>query len=95
MAALIANTQCYALCLVSAAKHADGCHHSGNAGCHYWQSNSAGVEASPDLAKMPVAPLPAIAVDLPACALRVGFGQENPQPLERGSPPGKTSVLRI
>ncbi len=100
MAVLIANAQCYALCLASvcqttAATRADGCHHSGKAGCHYRQSNSAGVEAAPDLARIPVVSLPAISVDLPACALLVGFGQENPRPLERGSPPGNTFVLRI
>ena len=65
MAALIANSQCDARCLASlcqttSAKRADGCHHSssskdGNSGCQYRQSNLAGVEASPDLAKMPVA----------------------------------------
>jgi hypothetical protein len=100
MAVLIANAQCYALCLASvcqtmAARHADGCHHSGNAGCHYRQSNATGTEATPDLAQIPMAALPAIAVDLPACALLVGFSQGNSLPLEWGSPPGKTSVLRI
>jgi hypothetical protein len=100
MAVLIANAHCYALCLASvcqttAAAHTGGCHHSGNASCHYRQSNATGTEATPDLDKIPVAPLPAIAVALPACPLLVGFGQESPRLLERGSPPGKTSVLRI
>jgi hypothetical protein len=95
MGFLIANAQCYALCLASICQTTDSCHHSGKAGCHYRQSNSAGVEAGSDLARIPGVCLPAIAVDLPACALLVGFGQENPQPLERGSPPGKTSALRI
>jgi len=100
MAVLIANAQCYALCLASschttAATHADGCHHSGKAGCHSHLSNATGTEATPDLAKIPPATLPGIAVDLPACAFLVGFSQGNPLPLERGSPPSKTSVLRI
>jgi hypothetical protein len=94
MAVLIANSQCYALCLASVC-HTTSCHHSGKAGCHYRQSNATGTEATPDLAKIAVAPLQAIAADLPACALLGAFGQENPTPLERGSPPGKTSVLRI
>jgi hypothetical protein len=100
MAVLIANSQCYALCLASICQ-TDSCHHSshsskdGNSGCHYWQSNSAGVEASPDLAKIPAAPLPAVAVYLPGHIFLVGFSQGYSQPLERGSPPGKSSVLRI
>ena len=100
MAALIANSQCYALCLASIC-HTDDCHHSshsssdGNSGCHYGQANSAGVEASPDLAKIPVASLPAAAVHLPAQVFLVGSSQGYSQPLERGSPPGKSAVLRI
>src|SRR4051812_43264681 len=89
MAGLITNAQCYALCLASvcqtrAAARADGCHHSGSAGCHYRQSNAIGTEATPDPAKIPVASRPAIAVDLPACPLLVAFGQEKPRPLEWG-----------
>lgn len=95
VAALMANAQCYALCLASICQTTDNCHHSGKAGCHYRQSNSAGVEAGSDLARIPVVSLAAIAVDLAACGLFVGFGQESLRPLERGSPPGKTSVLRI
>jgi hypothetical protein len=97
MVALAANSQCDARCLASLCQ-AGGCHHSsqdGNAGCHYWQSNLAGTEASPDLAKIPVAPLLATAVQLPACSFVSTFGREYPPPLERGSPPGEFSVLRI
>jgi hypothetical protein len=94
VAVLIANAQCYALCLASVCQ-TTGCHHSGKAGCHYRQSNATGTEATPDLAKVAVAPLPAVAAHLPAGALLVFFGQENPRLLERGSPPGKTSELRI
>jgi hypothetical protein len=106
MAALIANSQCDARCLASlcqttSTKRADGCHHSsssskdGNSGCQHRQSNLAAVEASPDLAKIPVAALPTIAVYLPACIFPAGLCQGHPQPLERGSPPGRSSVLRI
>jgi hypothetical protein len=100
MAALLANSQCDARCLASLCQPG-GCHHSSHSpnqsskGCHSWQSNLAATEASPDLAKIPVAPLLVMALPLPACFFLSEPGREYSRSLERGSPPGKNSVLRI
>jgi len=98
--ALVGNLQCDGLCLASLCKTSTGCHPSsrssndGHAGCHYRISNAAGVEASPDFAKLPVVSLPVAAHTL-IWPVLVPVRQACSQLLERGSPPGKFSVLRI
>jgi hypothetical protein len=104
MAALLADSQCDARCLASLCQPG-GCHHSSRGpnhgpnqtskGCHSWQSNLAATEASPDLAKIPVAPLLVMTLPLPAWFFISEPGREYSRSLERGSPPGKNSVLRI
>ncbi|HEY3455483.1 MAG TPA: hypothetical protein VGK64_12835 [Bryobacteraceae bacterium] len=101
MAALIGNSQCYGLCLASHCKPSPGCHHSsrpsndGHAACHFRQSNTAGVEASADLAKTVPAALPVMLADAPVCDSLTGIRSAPAELLGCGSPPGRFSVLRI
>jgi hypothetical protein len=101
MAALIGNSQCYGLCLASHCNPSPDCHHSshsssgGHAACHFRQSNTAGVEASADLAKTPPAALPVMSATAPACDLLAGIYSAPAELLGCGSPPGRFSVLRI
>ena len=101
MAALIGNSQCYGLCLASFCKSSPDCHHSqrssdgGHAACHYRQSNTAGVEASADLAKAPLAALPTVATALPVTDSIAGICRAYTELFHRGSPPGGFSILRI
>ncbi|HEY6987070.1 MAG TPA: hypothetical protein VH369_01735 [Bryobacteraceae bacterium] len=101
MAALIGNSQCYGLCLASHCKASQDCHHSsrssddGHAACHYWQSNTAGVEASADLAKTPPAAMPVAPADVLVCDSLAGLYIVRAELFHRGSPPGQVSILRI
>ena len=101
MVALIGNSQCYGLCLASHCKPSPDCHHSsrsssgGHTACHYRQSNTAGVEASADLAKTAPASLPVTLADVPVCNSLAGPCSVQAELSHHGSPPGRFSVLRI
>jgi hypothetical protein len=100
IAALLANAQCYALCLTSGAqspcvKHSAHCHHASpskngnNSDCNHQQSVSLSTEAAPDLAKTLAAPLLLPAVFLPLHFVLSGDpAQMHVTSRERGSPPG-------
>lgn len=101
IAAILANSQCYALCLASVSqsaciKHSAHCHHEspasddGSSRCDHRQSGSISAEASPDVAKTLAAPSSFTAVFLPAQSLLSGRLRQGPfTPPERELPPDK------
>jgi hypothetical protein len=109
--ALLANAQCYALCLTSAqspcVKHSAHCHHASsskngnNSDCNHQQSASLSTEATPDLAKTFAAPLLLPAVFSPFHSVLSGDPAQMPiTSSERISPPAgplsrSLTILRI
>jgi len=108
IAALFANSQCYALCFASRCQtvstQKQGCHESshsqkdGTKDCQHRQADLTSTEASPDLAKKPAVSL-AVVTLLPLTAAFVSgagrFPQRHAMLEQRGSPPGTPLFLSL
>jgi len=109
IAALFANSQCYALCFASrcqtvSKQEPGGCHkpaHSqkdGTKDCQHRQADLTSTEASPDLAKIPAISLAVVTLLPPVGALAWGAGrfpQKHPASQQRRSPPGIPLFLSL
>ena len=102
IAALIANSRCYARCLTSSQSHS-GCHHSsssnrsGSQPCNYQHhSEAAAPELKVDVAKVPA--LPSLPLAFVSTASDMNFGPRyafTKDLAERASPPPSPLFLTI
>jgi hypothetical protein len=108
IAALFANSQCYALCFAArcqtvSTQKASGCHEKsrsqsdGAKDCQHGQADLTSTEASPDLAKLPAVSLTVVTLLPPAAFTPEAgrFPQTRATLQQRGSPPGTQLFLSL